>query len=67
MLYVADYSAELALQMQCQEESYPGFGCSLRFPFESFAIELSFHRDHLQDWRGMIGRANEFLLSKEYH
>ena len=49
MLYVADYSAELAVQMQCREESYPGFGCSLRFPFENFAIELSFHRDHLED------------------
>jgi hypothetical protein len=65
--YVADYDGSLALRIECQEESFPGTGCSLNFPFEGFAVTLSFHRDHLQDWRGMIDRASDFLHSKEYH
>ena len=66
-LYVADYSGDLSLKIQCQEESFRGTGCSLDFPFEGFAVTLSFHRDHLQDWRGMIDRASDFLRRKEYH
>jgi hypothetical protein len=65
--YVADYDGGLALRIVCQEERFPGTGCKLHFPFNGFAVELSFHRDHLRDWRMMIDRASEFLLSKEYH
>src|SRR5580704_12998938 len=64
--YVADYDGGLALRIVCQEERFPGTGCKLHFPFKGFAIELSFRRDHLRDWRMMIDRASEFLLSKEY-
>jgi hypothetical protein len=65
--YVADYDSGLALRIVCQEERFPGTGCKLPFPFKGFAVELSFHRDHLRDWRMMIDKASEFLLSKEYH
>lgn len=63
--YLADYDGML-LRIVCQEERFPGTGCTLHFPFKGFAVELSFHRDHVQDWRVMIDRASEFLLSKEY-
>jgi hypothetical protein len=64
--YLADFDGSLLL-IVCQEERFPGTGCTLHFPFKGFAVELSFHRDHLRDWRAMIGKANQFLLSKEYH
>jgi hypothetical protein len=46
-LYVADYDEGLALRVQCQEATFPGRGCHVSFPFEGFAVDLSFHRDHL--------------------
>jgi len=65
-VYGADYDGGLALRILCQEKSFPGTGCTLHFPFKGFAVRLSFHRDHLRDWRMMIDKASEFLLSKEY-
>jgi hypothetical protein len=65
-LYVADYDNNLALRIQCQQESFPGMGCHLLFPFEAFGVELNFHRDHLARWREMVDRASEFLQSKRY-
>ena len=65
--YVADHDGALALRIECQEESFPGTGCTLNFPFEGFAVQMSFHRDHLRDWRAMINRAAGFLHEKQYH
>jgi len=64
--YVAPFDDELLLQIQCQEQSYSGIGCGLRFPFKGFGVEVRFHRDHLPKWREMIDRAKSFLESKQY-
>jgi hypothetical protein len=64
--YVAEYSDNLVLRIQCQEESFPGVGCHLRFPFEGFGVDLNFHRDHLANWREIVDRASAFLKSKQY-
>jgi hypothetical protein len=66
-IYLADYDGGLALRLECQEESFPGIGCMLSFPFEGFAAEIAFNRDHLRDWRGLIDRAKEFLRANQYH
>ena len=65
-LYVAEYDDDLAFRIQCQEESFPGMGCHLRFRFEGYGVDLNFHRDHLAEWREMIDRASAFLKSKQY-
>jgi len=65
-LYVANYDDNLSLRIQCQEESFPGMGCHVRFPFEVFGIDLDFHREHLMQWREMVDRATAFLKSKQY-
>jgi hypothetical protein len=66
-LYVAEYDSHLALRMQCQDEKFPGLGCEVSFPFEGFAVDTNFHRDHLNDWRKVVDRVAEFLKSVQYH
>jgi hypothetical protein len=63
--YVAIHD-DLMLHIECQEESFPGIGCNLRFPFEGFAARVTFHRDHLLRWREIVDRAARFLNSKQY-
>jgi len=64
--YVASYNNELLLNIQCQEATDPGLGCAVRFPFEGFGVETTFHRDRLSGWREMIERASSYLQSKRY-
>ena len=64
--YLARYENDLLLPIMCREESFRGFGCSLRFPFEGFGTGVTFHRDHLPNWREVIERASAFLRSKQY-
>jgi hypothetical protein len=63
--YVAIHD-DLMLRIECHEESFPGIGCDLRFPFEGFAARVTFHRDHLLKWREIVDRVARFLNSKQY-
>jgi hypothetical protein len=64
--YIAEYDDHLALRMECPDEKLPVIGCELQFPFEGFSVDISFHRDHLNNWRDMIRRVSEFLRSRQY-
>jgi hypothetical protein len=61
--YVASYN-DLFLNLKCTDPWIAS--CSFPFPFEGFAVEVSFHRDHLLKWREMIKNAESFLQSKKY-
>lgn len=59
--YVAAYD-DLFLRLQCRAEESPGsIGCDLEFPYEGFGVAITFHRNHLPNWRDMIDRAVAFL------
>ena len=64
--YIAKFDGDLLLQVECQKPSFPGTGCHLNFPFEGFAVRVSFHRNHLARWRDVVDRAASFLKSSEY-
>jgi hypothetical protein len=64
--YIAKFDGDLLLQVECQKPSFPGTGCHLNFPFEGFAVRVSFHRNHLARWRDVVDRAASFLKSNEY-
>jgi hypothetical protein len=63
--HIAQFDNNL-LSIECQNETFPGLGCTLRFPFEGFAAELAFHRSHLAKWREVVERSSAFLKSKQY-
>jgi hypothetical protein len=60
------YDSDLLLAINCREPSFPGIGCKVRFPFEGFAVEITFHRDHLPRWREVVEFATAFLKSKQF-
>jgi hypothetical protein len=63
---LALYDDDLLLSIDCREESFRGLGCKLRFPFEGFGAQVTFHRDHLPRWREIVEFASAFLKSKQY-
>jgi hypothetical protein len=65
-LHIAQYREGLLLRIECQDESFQGLGCMLRFPFDGFRVELNFDRSHLANWLFLIDRAVTFLESKKY-
>jgi hypothetical protein len=65
-MHVAQYDRDWLLEIECREESFRGLGCKVRFPFEGFAAEVSFHQRHLPNWRQVLDQADAFLKSKKY-
>jgi hypothetical protein len=63
--YIAVYD-QLMLLVECQEEQFPGLGCTLHFPLDGFAVEVAFHRDRLLNWNEVVAQASSFLKSKQY-
>lgn len=63
--YIAQFDT-LLLSIECQNETFRGLGCTLRFPFEGFAAEVAFERSHLSEWRRIVDRSIAFLKSKQY-
>jgi hypothetical protein len=64
--WLADYDNKSILRIECQDDTFRGVGCQTRFPFAGFAVGLSFHRSHLNEWRKIVNFASSFLTSKEY-
>src|SRR5207244_2783324 len=61
--YVAQLSEEISLLIRCSDSL---IGCEMYVPFDGFLSSVSFHESHLSHWRGIIGKATEFLQSKQY-
>jgi hypothetical protein len=61
--YVAHLSEDSSLLIQCSDSL---IGCKTYFPFDGFLRSVSFHESHLPQWREIIGKAIEFLKSKQY-
>jgi hypothetical protein len=61
--YVAQLSEDTSLLIQCSDSL---IGCKTHFPFDGFLLSVSFHESHLAHWREIVGRATEFLQSKQY-
>jgi hypothetical protein len=62
---IAAYDNDLALRVDCADGRM-GHTCHLAFPFEAFAVKVSFHRDHLPRWRQVVDFTRAFLKSKQY-
>lgn len=61
--YIAQVSEDVSLLIRCSDSL---IGCETYFPFEGFLPSVSFHESHLAHWREIIGKATEFLQSKQY-
>jgi|EndMetStandDraft_8_1072994.scaffolds.fasta_scaffold213549_2 hypothetical protein len=65
--FIAQTDSSLKLLVECQKEDFRGIGCKLKFPFEGFGVEITFHREHLSEWGTMVAYAAKFLESKKHH
>jgi hypothetical protein len=63
--YVSQYG-DLLLSIACSDRRPNSLGCKLRFPFEGFGIELTFHSERLSMLRDLVERATAFLKSKQH-